>query len=352
MMRKHFQKAFVFVILGLLSSALFAQEKTQSYYNTHESEILPDAKVAFQRGDYERAVELCTWHYIIVGNQDATLLQEKAERCVQLSKRMEEFQTTGRTNDAAEVAKTILSINPDDVTAKELISISETPAVDPNTVPPVAIRDTIQQVITDSPIQKEEVQEEQIQEIEQDQKQILEQPTIIPEQKDQSFLIEEPKMHFVMKAGASVLDFNQFSKTLAPGVSLGFYDIGGSRIGTEMGAYICLGLSSLSASMFGVDASLLFRAARGMFPTAGFGFFSCKPTDGGGDATNGLCAKIGLTFLFDEHFCFEIGAKYYPEIKLRGTEQISTAGSTYDFPSSRGIIPGGISPMISFGWAF
>ena len=69
------------LLFVLLSSVSFAQEKTQSYYNTHESEILPDAKAAFQRGEYERTIELCKWHYIILGDHKADNLRQQAEKC-------------------------------------------------------------------------------------------------------------------------------------------------------------------------------------------------------------------------------------------------------------------------------
>ena len=79
-MKSLFQKAISSLLIGLVSLAVFAQVKTQSYYNTHESEILPDARAAFQEGNYERTIELCKLHYIIVGNQDAAQLREMAER--------------------------------------------------------------------------------------------------------------------------------------------------------------------------------------------------------------------------------------------------------------------------------
>lgn len=62
-----------------------AQEKTQAYYNSHETEILPDARAAFREGNYDRVVELCRWHYIIVGDTGADALQERAARCAELS---------------------------------------------------------------------------------------------------------------------------------------------------------------------------------------------------------------------------------------------------------------------------
>ena len=82
------------------------------YYNTHETEILPDAREVFWGGDYERTVELCTWHYIIVGNQDAMPLKERAERCNRLTKEMHALRADGKMKEAKEMASIVLSINP------------------------------------------------------------------------------------------------------------------------------------------------------------------------------------------------------------------------------------------------
>jgi hypothetical protein len=163
---------------------------------------------------------------------------------------------------------------------------------------------------------------------------------------------QEPRTRFVLKAGATVLDLKQFAKTISPGGSLGLYDIGGSRIGLEAGGYFCPGLSASSASLFGLDASLVIRLSDSVYPKAGVGFFSCSSTDGSGSQTKGLCGGLGLNFLLGGHFCLEIGAKFYPVVKLSGTETYSTAGVTYAFPTVREVLPGGIAPMVSIGYAF
>jgi len=82
------------------------------------------------------------------------------------------------------------------------------------------------------------------------------------------------------------------------------------------------------------------------------GFFSCKPTDESAAATLGLSAGAGLTFLIGGHFCIELGAKYYPVVKVAGTETVTTAGASYEFPVLREIISGGIAPELRVGWAF
>jgi len=107
--------ALLFVGLGA-----FAQEKTQAYYNTHESEILPDAQAAFRDGNYDRAEELCKWHYIIVGDNRADELRDKAERCAKLTIEMNAILSTGQKEAAREKAQAILALNPDDKKAQEL----------------------------------------------------------------------------------------------------------------------------------------------------------------------------------------------------------------------------------------
>ena len=71
---------FIVVCLGLACSSAWTQNqnKTQAYYNSHEREILPDARAAFKSGDYERTVELCRWYYIIVGDRAADSLRDQA----------------------------------------------------------------------------------------------------------------------------------------------------------------------------------------------------------------------------------------------------------------------------------
>lgn len=388
------------LFLGLLPQALFAQEKTQSYYSTHESEILPDARESFQKGNYERAAELCRWHYIIVGSKDADLLQDMAKRCAQLKSDMTEYWAAGKTKEAEEAAKILLSINSNDAAAKELLAeiekastpapadtvvvdvpvpeapvtevpVEEVPVTENSEVePPVqeenpvvenpvvenpavanpVVRDT---VVTEMPIREELPIEQVVQETD---------PVVVPEIVAQEPAVPakpvpgpdpEPRTMFVVKAGASVFDLSQLAQTVAPGASLGVYDVGGSPVGMEAGFYLCPGLSAQSASLFGLDASLVLRVAKGIYPKAGVGFFTCKATSGSGSETKGLCGGLGVTFLVGGHFCLEVGAKYYPKVSLLESEVVSTTpGATYEFPSVWQVFSSGIAPMVSIGWAF
>ena len=90
----------VVILLGLMSQGAWAQNKTQAYYNSHEREILPDARTAFKNGDYARTVELCRWHYIIVGDRAADALRDQAERCEQHATRMTALKNEGRNGAA------------------------------------------------------------------------------------------------------------------------------------------------------------------------------------------------------------------------------------------------------------
>lgn len=109
----------VFFVLALgYCSFAFAQERTNAYYNTHETEILPDARQAFSDGRYERAIDLCEWYYIIVGDSAADELKERATACAILSREMDSFVASGLQDSAREKALAILKLNPEDARAK------------------------------------------------------------------------------------------------------------------------------------------------------------------------------------------------------------------------------------------
>ena len=350
-MMKLLVKIFIVAFFScLIPIGLLAQEKNLSYYDDHKSEILPDARAAFQKGDYERTLELCRWHYIIFGDNTTDTLRERSERCVQLTREMNDLRSKGNLREAKQKATVILSINPDDVGAKEVLSIED---------PSPALPDT---VVVDPPVKPDTL--------------VIPPPTVgpngsnddkktggdqhpsggVPSVPDVNIReqghLSAPRNRFVVKAGATIVDLKQFSQTIAPGASIGVYDLGGSPIGGEMGVYICPGLSSVSASLFGADASLVFRAAKNIYPKLGVGFFSCKSSETN-TSTKGRCAGGGLTYMVGGHFCLEVGVKYYPKVCVQGTERVSTTpGASYEFPSDIQIISGGIAPFVSVGWAF
>lgn len=338
------------LLIAFLSGSLYAQEKTQAYYNTHESEILPDAKAAFQNGNYSRAALLCNWHYIIVGDNAADSLRDMAERCAQLSKEMNEFRSDGNVKEAKQKATAILSINPDDVSAKEVLSIEDPvpPIQDTVVVAPPVVRDSL--VIPPPTLDQNKSNDNQKPgEIHSPFENV---PSVPDATQQEHVQFYEPHTRFVVKAGATIVDLKQLSQTIAPGGALGLYDLGGSPIGLEAGFYLCSGLLAQSASLFGIDASLVFRASKSLYPKVGLGFFSCNSTVETGVGTKGLCAGLALSFLVGGHLCIEVGAKYYPEINLHGYEMVTTSGVSYEFPATIQVLAGGIAPMVSFGWAF
>ena len=353
-MRAFIHRSCLVLVFVFFSVALFAQEKTQAYYNTHENEIFPDANAAFREGNYERTIQLCTWHYVFFGTRDAEQLQKKAEQCIQLSKDLSRQYAEGKTMEARVTANSLLSINPDDPLAKriseELTDLDESSPI-VSVTPENALTDTL---VTVNPLQEDSIMAETSQENNPVSERSPVSGTVpyTPISPAQPGGDDGTRTKFVIKATASILDFSQITRMFAPGVSLGVYDLGGSRIGTEAGFYVCPGLSSLSASLYGVNADIVFRASDLVYPKVGVGFFSCSPKDGNSTSTNGLCAGLGATLLFGGHFSFEIGAKYYPELRLRDSETVSTFGMSYEFPSSRQVVHGGIVPMIGIGWAF
>ena len=341
---------FAIVLLGMVSQIASGQNKSQAYYNSHEREILPDAQSAFQSGDYDRTVELCRWHYIIVGDNRADSLRDRARRCSALSRQMADLKNQGKMSEAKEVALNLLSLHPEAASAKqfmkELEEMEKAAQPEPEHDP--------------EPVKEPEREPEQEPEPELE-KEPESQP--VPEETVEPALPVDPALtpipkpkptevrnnQFVIKAGTSIVDIKQLA--FAPCVDLGMYNIGGSPLGVETGFYFAPGLASKTASMFGIDASAVLRAVGSIYPKAGLGFFSCKSSETG-TSTNGLCAIVGITFIIGGHFCVEVGAKYYPQVMVNGTTPVSTSGITYDFPTPIEVLGAGVAPMVHLGWAF
>ena len=339
------------ILLGTVSWDVFAQEKTLQYYNTHENELLPDARTSFQKGEYDRTKELCRWHYIIFGeNLSVNSLREKSERCALLSREMNDLKTNGNVNDAKQKANDILSINPEDAAAKEVLAIE---TLLPSTHDTVVVKPS---VVEDDTVVSPPI-EEQVQEVVDESKhgpiQQLSNKSFTPSvTKSKKSRTYEPHTRFVLKASASILNLKQFSQTIAPEGSLGLYDIGGLPIGFEAGVYACPELSDHTASLRGIEASFVFRESKHFYPKAGIGFFSCKSLEKSDSVTNGISFVAGFIFVVGGHFCLEIGAKYFPQIEIIGFNKVSTSSVSYEFPSPKDVFSGGIVPMVSIGWAF
>ena len=111
------------VSLLFIGLGTFAQEKSRAYYDTHESEILPDAQAAFRNGEYDLSAELCRLHLILMGDQQANTLRANALTCSKLLKEMEALAKIDQKWAAWEKAKTILTLNPEDKKALELLIV-------------------------------------------------------------------------------------------------------------------------------------------------------------------------------------------------------------------------------------
>ena len=121
-MKRVIEIALAVLLLGFLSTTASAQNKTNAYYDSHPSEILPDAQAALRNGNYDRAVELCRLHFIIVGDSRADALKEKASQCSRLTIELNAYVTIGQQDAARGKAREILALNPDDRKARELVS--------------------------------------------------------------------------------------------------------------------------------------------------------------------------------------------------------------------------------------
>ena len=328
------------IITCIFSMPLKAQEKTQSYYNSHESEILPDAGKAFQAGKYERTIELCKWHYIIVGDRSGDALRDKARNCLQLSDEMEQHLVDGDFPAAKECAASLLKINPDDVGAKAVLAAEEKPAEGPE--PEKEESEQPEEVIEKEP----EPEPVKLEEPKQEEPKPTEPFEPVPEP-------QADRMRIAAKASVSVLDLSQFAKTLAPGAGVDIYDIGGSRFGAGLGMFFCpYSFPDANGTIFGVDASILLRAARNVYPKLFAGAFNCRSKSEEYGPTNGMRLGAGVSFILARHLCLDAGVSFFPAVKLDGQETVVIPEVQYSFPQELSVLSAGISPMISIGWAF
>ncbi len=348
----------VVILLGLVSQGLWAQNKTQAYYNSHEREILPDARTAFKSGDYARTAELCRWHYIIVGDRAADALRDQAERCGQYASRMAALKDEGKNSEAKAAAQALLAINPDDAAAKKLVEDIEAQENAERERELEKQRELERQrelealkVTADTVAVEKPVEQENVDESKPEARPVVEdpyRPVTRPTTSARKPAPAEVKDNqFLVKAGATLF-LKPFA--VAPGGGIGLFNLGGSPVGLEAGLYFG-SLAEKTASLFGLDAAVNFRVGKSVYPKAVVGFFSCKSSLTG-SGTSGLCAGAGLTFLVGGHFAVEAGLKYYPKVNVSGTTPVSTAGTTYDFPTPVEVLGGGIAPVLSIGWAF
>jgi tetratricopeptide (TPR) repeat protein len=109
------------------ANGILITDKTKDYYNTHKTEILPDAQSAFKNGDYNRSAELCEWYSIFVGDDKASSLRNKALQCSRLLIEMGTLSDYGLLDGARDKARDILALNPNDPAAIKVNSTPTTP---------------------------------------------------------------------------------------------------------------------------------------------------------------------------------------------------------------------------------
>ena len=164
---------------------------------------------------------------------------------------------------------------------------------------------------------------------------------------------------FVWKAHGSMVFSVNKEKVFTAGMCFGFYDIGGSRIGLEAGAYYCpIGFNikaldglSKSVSPYGIDASMVIRVVKGVYPRIGAGYFSYIENPKESPNVNGLCGILGFSFLLGKHLCLDIGTRYYPNTTVLGYKYESAIVAHYIYPTAETIFMG-FSPMVGIGVAF
>ena len=160
------------------------------------------------------------------------------------------------------------------------------------------------------------------------------------------------RSRFLLKAGMSFFRLNDGSIAFPLGGGFGLYDLGGHRIGFEADGYWSPGNGSngqVAFPLYGIDAYLVFRVTKGIYPKVGAGYFSCTTFNGG--KTTGICSGLGLSFLIGERLNLDIGTKYYPDVLTRSKTNVSTAGTTYTFMAPS-VLFSGLVPTIGIGLAF
>lgn len=325
MMESVINKLCVCCLVALLSPVMFAQEKTQYYYNSHENEILPDANASFREGNYERAIELCKWYYIIVGNHSSDSLREKAERCTSLSKEMESLSFAGRIGEAREIATTILSLNPSDSRAKEISQLSDPPKSGISSLSKLVPKQLSEQPADTVDRLKDE---ESISRLQMDNGSIVSNSVIEehPVQNKETYKSNSEtskkevtstdkkslRNRVVAKGGISVFRSERKNSVvygsgqpgryrygIIPSFSIGVYDIDGTRIGGE------IGFESYDRDETSINTAFVYRLNRSFYTKAELGFF----TDSSG--FDGMSLGLGSTFIISHCFAIEISAKHF-----------------------------------------
>lgn len=380
-------KLRLLLLFLFLSLAAYAQEKGDVYYSGHQNEILPDAESLFRKGNYDRALQLCDLHKELLGLDHAEAgkvdeLRALILECQKLAMDMEGYLERGHEGLARAVAEELRKLNPTDERLKQLSSRKkQTTKVDKTSREQEKPKEAEQPKVVEQP-----KADEQPKEVEQPKEQ---EQTVVPEQpKEQEALKEQeaPKEQklpikpvepaeqddidddfyssypagddyfpprFVVTAGASIIGLGQTGSAIAPGIGVGMYDIGESIIGAEARAYLAPGMASSTALMFGLDAGAVIRIVKGIYASAGLGFFSCSPTKSEGTATLGLCIPAGVSVLIGKAFVIQAGVSYYPSVDIGVTKTVKTSvGPSYSITTAQNVLQACVAPRISLGFAF
>ena len=351
------------------------------YYQDHQEEILPHARAAFKQGDYDKAVSLCDIHDSILGREHADAaeverLRADASRCKDLAFDIEKYAYEGNMTMAELSSDELYKLNPYDerlklvttksypvpkepqapkkpVTKKEpKVKEEKKPSVQP--AEPAKPAEPIQPAEPETPVEPSKPVRQEKSGSADD----LDDGYLAPYSGKDDFF--PPR--FVVAAGASLLGIGGGSTAIAPGIGVGMYDIGESVIGAEARAYLSPWVASSTAKLFGVDVCAVLRIVRGVYISAGAGFFSCSPAAivitnaapaGEAKPTLGLCIPGGVSFVLGKSFVIQAGVSYFPAVSIGSSKTVKTsAGPSYNITAGQPVMQAGIAPRVSIGFAF
>jgi hypothetical protein len=359
---KQFVRFLIAITLCLVLSPSLLAQTVNSYptwrdlpsgepnkYLANPSQILPDARTAFRKGDYSRAVSLCDMHWIAFGDEstetkEKDTLEAKAKKCFDLRREMNGLLEEGQLAEAKEKARAILTNNPQDENAKEILTRSE-PA-------PADI------VVTDIDVSDSQADQDSnpVTNVENDgmtDTVVAPQDTVIVEPEKPQPPVQPAvkkkkaarKVTFVAKAGVGFRPgWSGDGTPIDLDFAVGAHKLGGSPVGVEIGGFI-----GLQSYLYGVNASGVVSLAKFLSVRAGGGFFSYSHTS---SATRGMNVTAGLDFRIGGHFCIDVGASYFPKIQVSSNELVTTQRVSYTMPVTKTVMKAGIVPSIKLGWAF
>ena len=398
-----------------LSFSLFAQTvkqyptwkdlptKEPNFYLANPSKILPDAKTAFQKGNYSRSIMLCDMHWIAFGDDTSDIeernsLDTKAKKCYDMSEEIKALIADGKIPEAKQLSRELLTINPQDYSALDVLMLADPAPID--TMAVTESSDSAPVVVTDVLISSESISlkigetgflSASVLPLDASDKSVVwtsDNPSVATV--DQSGIVKAiapgtaiivvmsndgnkmgsctvmvnpeldvvesvvpekepdkriPSFSLVVKAGVGVrLGWSGAGTPIDLDFAVGTYKLGGSHWGGEIGGFVGLG-----SKIFGVDAQAVYSLSKLLSLRAGLGTFFCTYS---ASTTRGMDVLAGMVFMIGDHFCVDVGAAFFPTIQVLGQETINTAGTTYQMPVVVTVMKAGVVPSIKLGWAF